>query len=169
MKSLANSSWSGLKKHSLFAAWLSPYLGNALRPLGVKGLGQVGEVKDQYVDSNAKWQRVQQALLEMQRLTSERNVDFVLMVIPAMTNFTDATYPIKEYHQAVVAFCHRNGIAVLDLLPAFWGHDGTRFWISPTDGHPNAEGQRIIATALSEFLAPRLSRRENLARTSAEK
>jgi len=169
LKSLANSSWSGLKKHSMFAAWLSPYLGNALRPLGVQGLGQVGEVKDQYVDSNPKWQRTQQALLEMQRLTSERNIDFVVMVIPAMTNFTDATYPIKEYHQAVMAFCRRNGIAALDLLPAFWGHDGTKFWISPTDGHPNAEGQRIIATALADFLEPRLARRENYTRTAAGK
>ena len=169
VKSLANSSWSGLKKHSLFAAWLSPYLGNALRPLGVQGLGQVGEVKDQYVDSNPKWQRVQQALLEMKRLTSERNIDFVVMVIPAMTNFTDATYPIKEYHQAVMAFCHRNGIAALDLLPAFWGHDGTKFWISATDGHPNAEGQRIIAGALSEFLAPRLAGRQSFAKTSVQK
>ena len=168
IKSLVNSSWSGLKKHSMFAAWLSPLLGNALRPLGVKGFGKVGEVKDQYVESNPNWRRMQEAILEMKRLTSERNVDFVVMVIPAMANFTDATYPIREYHQAVVAFCRQNGIAVLDLLPAFWGHDGTKFWISATDGHPNAEGQRIIATALSDYLAPRLSRRENYARTAAD-
>jgi len=55
-----------------------------------------------------------------------------------MAKFSDATYPIKEYHQAVAAFCHSNGIKVLDLLPAFWGGDGTQYWISATDGHPNA-------------------------------
>lgn len=167
IKSAVNASWLWLKKHSLFAAWLSPRLGNALRPLGVKGFGQVGEVKDQYVDTNPNWRRMQEAVLEMKRLTAERNIDLVVMVIPAMANFTDAAYPIKEYHQAVSAFCQRHGIAVLDLLPAFWGRDGTRFWISATDGHPNAEGQRIIAEALAGYLAPRLSRRENFSRTAA--
>lgn len=166
IKGLINASWSELKDHSMFAAWLSPLLANALRPLGVKGLGQIGDVKDQYVDANPNWRRMQEALLEMKRLTSERNIDFVVIVIPAMANFTDAAYPIKEYHQAVVTFCRQNGIGALDLLPAFWGRDGTKFWISATDGHPNAEGQRIIATALAGYLAPRLSRRENYSRTA---
>lgn len=155
-KSAVNASWLWLKQHSLFAAWLSPRLGNALRPLGVKGFGQVGEIKDQYVDSNPNWRRMQEALLEMKRLTAERNIELVVMIIPAMAKFSDATYPIKEYHQAVAAFCHRNGIKVLDLLPAFWGGDGTQYWISATDGHPNAEGQKIIAQALAGYLAPLL-------------
>jgi lysophospholipase L1-like esterase len=78
------------------------------------------------------------------------------MIIPAMTRFTDAVYPIKEYHQAVARFCAENGIKWLDLLPAFWGLDGSQMWISPTDGHPNARGQRVIAQALAAFLAPAL-------------
>ena len=155
-KSGLNGTWLWLKQHSLFAAWLSPRLGNALRPLGVKGFGQVGEIKDQYVDSNPNWRRMQEALLEMKRLTAERNIELVVMIIPAMAKFSDATYPIKEYHQAVAAFCHSNGIKVLDLLPAFWGGDGTQYWISATDGHPNAEGQKIIAQALAGYLVPLL-------------
>lgn len=155
-KSDLNGAWLWLKQHSLFAAWLSPRLGNALRPLGVKGLGQVGEIKDQYVDSNPNWRRMQQALLEMKRLTSERNIELVVMIIPAMAKFSDDTYPIKEYHQAVAAFCRAHGIKVLDLLPAFWGGDGTQYWISATDGHPNAQGQKIIAQALAGYLAPLL-------------
>jgi lysophospholipase L1-like esterase len=156
VKSSINASWLWLKQHSLFAAWLSPRLANALRPLGVKGMGQVGEVKDQYVDSNPNWRRMQEALLEMKRLTAERNIELVVMIIPAMANFTDATYPIKEYHQAVAGFCRSSGIKVLDLLPAFWGGDGTQYWISATDGHPNAQGQQIIAQALAGYLAPLL-------------
>src|SRR6266567_4419734 len=97
-----------LKQHSLFFAWLSPRLGVVLRPLGAKGLGQVGA--------------------------------------------------IKEYHAAVSGFCSAHSIPCLDLLPAFWGLDGTQFWISPTDGHPDARGHRIVAEALSEFLAPTLAR-----------
>jgi lysophospholipase L1-like esterase len=76
------------------------------------------------------------------------------MIIPAMTRFTDAVYPIKEYHQAVARFCAENGIMWLDLLPALWGRGGSGMWISATDGHPNARGQRVIAEALAAFLAP---------------
>jgi hypothetical protein len=124
----------------------------------VKCLGQGGEIKDQYVDTNPNWRRMQEALLEMKQLTSERGIELVVMIIPAMAKFSDATYPIKEYHLAVAGFCRNNGIKVLDLLPAFWGGDGTQYWISSTDGHPNAQGQKIIAEALAAFVAPLLPR-----------
>lgn len=155
-RSAVNAGTLWLKKNSLFFAWLTPRLGMVLRPLGFKGFGQVGEVKDKYVDSNPQWRGVQQALLEMQRLTAERGIELVVMIIPAMAKFNHASYPVKEYHQAVAAFCRASGIRHLDLLPAFWGLDGTRFWIHATDGHPNAEGQRIIAEALAGYLAPLL-------------
>jgi lysophospholipase L1-like esterase len=97
---------------------------------------------------------MQGALLEMKRLTAERGIELVVMVIPAMANFTDASYPIKEYHQAVAGFCDAHSLNCLDVLYAFWGLDGTKLWISATDGHPNAEGHRIMADALAGFLAP---------------
>jgi lysophospholipase L1-like esterase len=167
IKSAVNGAALWLKQHSLFVAWLSPRLGNALRPLGVKGFGQVGEVKDQYTDTNPHWRRMQEALLEMKRVTGERGIELVVMIIPAMARFDEATYPIKEYHQAVSAFCRSNGIRVLDLLPAFWGRDGTRYWISATDGHPNAQGQKIIAEALAAFVAPLLPPAGGLVATGA--
>ncbi|HZO01324.1 MAG TPA: GDSL-type esterase/lipase family protein [Burkholderiales bacterium] len=155
-RSAFNRSMWWLKKNSLFFAWLTPRLGWVLRPLGVQGLGQVGEVKDRYVESNPQWRMVRESILEMRRLTAERGIELVVMIIPAMTKFDDDHYPIREYHEAVAAFCRESGIKHLDLLPAFWGLDGTRFWIHPTDGHPNADGQRIMAEALAEFLAPLL-------------
>jgi lysophospholipase L1-like esterase len=159
VKTSVNAATLWLKKNSLFFAWLTPRLVLALRPLGLKGFGQVGEVKDRYVDSNPQWQRTRAALLEMKRLAGERGIELVVMIIPAMTKFTDATYPIREYHEVMAAFCRESGLRCLDLLPAFWGLDGTEMWISPTDGHPNARGQRIIAETLAAFLAPLLPHR----------
>lgn len=156
VKSRFNAAALWLKKNSLLVAWASPRIGSALRPLGFKGYGQVGAMKDQYVEANPQWQAVRAALLEMKRLTDERGIELVVMVIPAMARFSDANYPIKEYHDAVSGFCRQHGIRALDLLPAFWGLDGTKFWISATDGHPNAEGQEIIAQALAAQLKPLL-------------
>ena len=42
---------------------------------------------------------------------------------------------------------------VLDLQPAFAGHDGPELWVHPTNQHPNEIGHRIAGTALYEFLA----------------
>jgi lysophospholipase L1-like esterase len=156
IKSGLNAGITVLKKHSLFVAWITPRLGLVLRPLGIKGLGQVGEIKDQFVDANPDWRRVRAALLEMKRLCEARGIQLVVMIIPAMARFTDSGYPIKEYHEAVAAFCRAHSIGYLDLLPAFWGQDGTRLWISLTDGHPDARGHRIMAQALASFLTPLL-------------
>ena len=152
-----NAGVTYLKEHSLFFGWLTPRLGSLLRPLGAKGFGQVGEVKDQYTDQNPDWLWAQAALLDLQKTCQERHVPMVVLILPAMARFTDASYPIKEYHQALNAFCAAHSITCLDLLPAFWGMDGTRFWVSPSDGHPNAQGHKVIAQALAKFLSPMLA------------
>jgi len=156
LRSSINSSVTYLKEHSLFFGWLSPRLGAVLRPLGAKGFGQVGEIKDQYVDSNLDWQWARAALLDLKKSCEEKRIRLVVLVIPAMARFTDSSYPIKEYHEALDRFCRDHAFTCLDLLPAFWGLDGTRFWISASDGHPNAQGHRIIAEALARFLSPLL-------------
>jgi hypothetical protein len=52
LKGAVNAATVWLKKNSLFFEWFTRRLGVALRPLGFKGFGQVGEVKHKYVDSN---------------------------------------------------------------------------------------------------------------------
>jgi lysophospholipase L1-like esterase len=159
VKSDINASVAFLKHHSMFFAWLSPRLGVALRPLGAKGFGQVGEIKDQYVDGNPDWRWTRTALLDMKRLCENQGIPLVIVIIPAMAKFTESGYPIKEYHEAVSGFCRAQAINCLDLLPAFWGLDGTKFWVSLTDGHPNARAHRLMAEAVTKFLAPQLRER----------
>ena len=142
------------KRHSLFLSWAAPRLAVLLRPLGVRGIGLLGDVNAQFVDGNPEWRRVQSEVLEMKRLCDQRDARLVVLIIPAMTRFKEGAYPIRPYHEAVSRFCAASSIAYLDLLPSFWGMDGMRMWISPTDGHPNAEGHQIIADALTRFLQP---------------
>jgi lysophospholipase L1-like esterase len=156
-----------MKQHSLLAAWAMPRLGVVLRPLGVMGVGSVGAYKYQFVESNPEWQRVRRALLEMNSLCEQHECRLVVVILPAMARFSESGYPIPEYHDAVSAFCRSADLSCLDLLPAFWGLDGTQLWISPTDGHPNAQADRIIADALSAFLAPMLTPHADVVRAPA--
>ena len=142
------------KRHSLLLSWLSPRLAVLLRPLGVRGVGLLGDVDAQFVEGNPEWRRVQSELLELKSACDHLHAKLVVMIIPALTKFDDGAYPVKGYHVAVSRFCAASSIPYLDLLPAFWGLDGTRMWISPTDGHPNAQGHQIIANALAQFLRP---------------
>jgi lysophospholipase L1-like esterase len=164
MTARVNAALDVAKRHSVFLAWLSPRLAVLLRPLGVRGVGLLGEVNGQFVDSNPEWRRVQSELLTLKRLCDEQNIRLALMIIPAMTKFEEGAYPIKPYHEAVSRFCTASSIASLDLLPSFWGMDGTKMWISATDGHPNARAHQIMAEALATFLRPivlETARRQN--------
>jgi lysophospholipase L1-like esterase len=155
LRSSINRNIRALKKSSLLYARISPAVGEIVRRLGGKGFGQVGAFKYKYVDGDPDWLRVQSALLEMKELGEKRGFEVVVLIIPAMANCVEESYPLKEYHEAVAAFSKANGILHLDLLPKFWGIDARKFWVSPSDGHPNAEAHRLMAETLTEFLLAR--------------
>ena len=149
---MLNDTLGGIKRNSRLAQRLSPFIADTIRRAGGQTVGQVGSFKYRYVDGDPDWLAVQAALREFRALGEQHGFEFVIMIIPAMANMADGAYPLTEYHQAVAAFAASEGIAHLDLLPAFWGLDAREFWITPTDGHPNAEGQSIIADALAGYL-----------------
>jgi lysophospholipase L1-like esterase len=156
-----------LAPQSVLYSWAGARLGAVIRQVGLKSFGQTGKIEDRFADDDPEWQRARAALLEMKRLCAERRIPLVIVVIPAMARFTESGYPMKGYHTAVARFCRAHSITCLDLLPAFWGLDGTRFWISLTDGHPDARGHRIMAEAVAPFLAPLLRERPPHGRVSS--
>jgi len=54
----------------------------------------------------------------------------------------------------LIAFCHSNRIEVFDLLPALSQAvaSGTQIYPEDTDGHPNAAGYRVLASAIYDQL-----------------
>jgi hypothetical protein len=46
-----------------------------------------------------------------------------------------------------------NGVDFIDLLPALKSEAPWRLWVSPTDPHPNARANALIAAALFAKLA----------------
>jgi lysophospholipase L1-like esterase len=150
--SAINDAIRAVKRSSLMLAWISPRVGLVARRLGWKGLGEAGAFKTQFQEDSHFWGQSRQALLEMKRLGEQEGFRLALLILPLTVNLTEATYPLAEYHQAVAAFCKKEGIPHLDLLGPLWGQDLSRTWIYPTDGHPNAQGHRTFADAAAPFL-----------------
>ena len=92
------------------------------------------------------------AVRELGTLCRERRIGLRLMIIPELHS-PGSAYPFRDVHEAVSAAARREGIPVVDLLPAFAGADPPSLWVSRGDAHPNARAHRIIADALYEEIA----------------
>ena len=55
-------------------------------------------------------------------------------------------------HQRVRAMAGSMNVPFLDLLEVFEGRDGESLRVCPMDTHPNAEGYRIAARRITQFL-----------------
>jgi lysophospholipase L1-like esterase len=62
-------------------------------------------------------------------------------------------YPLEKAHAVVGASLRQAGIPYHDLLDEYRLHDGLALRLEPSDyTHPNAEGQRIAAEAMENYL-----------------
>jgi lysophospholipase L1-like esterase len=57
--------------------------------------------------------------------------------------------PFAGIYARVAAEAREAGFEVIDPSPAFPPGPGDRFWVSPTDAHPNAAAQRLFAAAVA--------------------
>ncbi len=97
-----------------------------------------------------RWNEAKRALLTAKGLAEERGFDLALAIFPVLWQLSN--YPLPDVHAKVAGFCRDNGIPVLDLLPAFRGHDGPELWVHPKNQHPNEIAHEIAGEALFRFL-----------------
>lgn len=98
-----------------------------------------------------RWLATQAALIDMRDLLRERDIEFVVAVLPMMSQLGD-DYPYLGLHEMVDGFCRENAIACVDVLPRFRGRAEEDLWAHPVDQHPNHVGHRLIAEGIHEFL-----------------
>jgi hypothetical protein len=103
---------------------------------------------------NPGWQSCRAALAEIQRLTSAEHADLLVVVWPMLVDL-GPDYPYRAQHQVVVDECRRLGIAVLDLLPTFEGHEASTLWAARNDHHPNATALGMEVEAVVDDLTAR--------------
>gem|GEM_PF-1498584 len=140
-----------LRRDSHFLAYLAPRMAALGRKLGLNLPSTGSFYGTAFANDVEGWKRSKAAIEQMRDLGLEHHFQFALVLFPLMTNFTDA-YPAKKTHEVIAEYTRAQDIPFLDLLPNYMGINAASLWVSPTDGHPNAEGHRIAAEAIYEFL-----------------
>jgi hypothetical protein len=86
----------------------------------------------------------------LHRSVVEDGGTLLVVVFPLLYDFDD--YPFSAVHEMIARFCAREGIACLDLLPAYSRYEAGDLWANPTDHHPNELAHRIAAEEIAKFI-----------------
>ncbi|HEX6812749.1 MAG TPA: GDSL-type esterase/lipase family protein [Planctomycetota bacterium] len=102
-----------------------------------------------YLPGSPKWPAARAALVAMHRLCHARGVLMLVAMLPDFTRAFDDTYAVATIHERVAAAGAAEGFRVLDILPLVRGLDSRKMCV-PADGHPNAEGQRLLGELIAQ-------------------
>lgn len=115
------------------------------------GLAAIESYRQSFQKGAEGWLEVKGALRHAKKAAEQYDFELVLAIFPLLYDLSD--YPLKDVHATVAEFGRKIGLHVVDLQPAFEGHDGPELWVHPANQHPNEVGHEIAGRALHEFLA----------------
>jgi lysophospholipase L1-like esterase len=101
---------------------------------------------------DAAWDGARAALGHMQARCAAAGVPLLVVVMPDFTQPFGDDYPFHGIHERVVTAAAAAGSRTLDLLPAFAGRDARALRVRG-DGHPDAEGQRLLGEGIAPAVA----------------
>jgi hypothetical protein len=101
-----------------------------------------------YGDSNPGWVRMRAALATLGQDLKRDGVRATILLLPEMHEPKDYG-AFKDLYEQVAVLARENGFEVIDASEEFPPGPGNRFWVSPSDAHPNAEAHAIFAMALA--------------------
>lgn len=112
-----------------------------------------------YGDDEPGWLAEQEAWRTLAALSRQTDVPVVVYIFPELHDLS-ASYPFRDLHGKLLRLGAETGLPVIDLLPAFAGiAPPESLWVSPSDAHPNARANTIIADGifgtLGRAVAPR--------------
>ena len=111
------------------------------------------ESADLYAEDAPGWRQMRSALREIGDSARSRGRPVLFVLFPALLpgEWTPDTYPAREVYRRVEDEAAESGLTVLDLTEAFAaeGGDWQRWWATPYDSHPNAQGHAVAAAAIA--------------------
>ncbi len=98
----------------------------------------------------ASWGVFRGDVIDCKRAVEESGAQYVMVLFPWLVRLDD--YMLADVHDKMHGFASELGVPYLDLLEVFAGRDGAALRISPANEHPNAEGHRLAAERIAQFL-----------------
>jgi hypothetical protein len=105
---------------------------------------------DMYGEPNAAgWARTRETLRQMDLRQKARGGRFLLALWPLFVGL-EGGYPFAGVHERIRQACLEDGIAFLDLRPAFDGIKTDGLWVHAVDHHPNEKAHARAAAYLAQ-------------------
>lgn len=111
--------------------------------------GQDDSYLEAFQEDNPGWRACREALDGLKQIDAAR-VPIVLMIQPLL-DYPGPAYPYRAIHQTVARTWGRDD-RVIDLLEVLEGREARTFWAHPSNPHPNAQWNRLIAQRVLSYL-----------------
>ncbi|MDB9811673.1 SGNH/GDSL hydrolase family protein [Candidatus Pelagibacter sp.] len=110
--------------------------------------------KDLYSDDSQGWLAVKDSVLRLKEISENNNINFIIMIIPDLHDFSDDNELIPLYTKIDDEFKKMN-IPVLNTYNSLsnkFKNKPINSWVSKNDAHPNSKAHEIISTDLYSFI-----------------
>ena len=109
---------------------------------------------DLYGKGSAKgWIEAKAAIGKLAEHCRSHNIRLLIAHLPELRNLQH--YPLQGITELVRQAASENGADFVDALPELKEHDAPTLWVAPSDPHPNAHANELIANALWRKLEAR--------------
>lgn len=108
--------------------------------------------------SGPVWEKQQRRLDQIQTVCADLKFKLLMVIFPFLHNL-GPEYRFEAAHQALAAYCARQAIPCLDLLPVLRAHRDESLVVNRYDAHPNERAHALAAEAIwQQLLRPQLER-----------
>ncbi len=163
---------ASLASNSHLYVFVRDRLGNVLSQLKLRAYNLPPEfcAKEFSPRMNRAWFSTQTILRDIATLVRQQNKRLFIVILPtiyqvyrqswdeyiAALKLDPDSYDLDKPQAILSAFCKAEGIEVFDVLPMLRANAANEQLFFPVDGHPTAEGHRLIGEALADYVALRI-------------
>lgn len=103
-----------------------------------------------YGDAQPGWKQSKEAIAQLADYCKRKGIKLLLVNLPELHELS--SYPFENVNSKVEEVAGQLGVPYDDMLPVVQAEPPQTLWVSPTDAHPNAKADAIIAAEIASAL-----------------
>lgn len=116
------------------------------------GLGKEAPYKELFIEDSEIWKNHKILIEQFANISKEENIPILFIILPVWEDLNE-NYKFKKEHYLLNKTIIEAGLYSLDLFPVVEYLDAEGYKVVKKDNtHPNAEGHKLIADAIYEYL-----------------